>query len=510
MNSKAENQGAHVRTQPRAEKNASILLALQMEQGCIEALEFPISKLPTEPLQDIAIKIHKSLGNGRRGWAEVFEDVRDNRILEITQELDTEIDKGNKPNIHTLKKELEAFHITKSRQLLLWNIQAALDKGENVSELVEKLSKIEAPSDKAFLARVYAMAFNADEIPPQDEACMSIGDIPIAARGNLTAIQGKSKVGKSAVVAAILGAAQRGEYTSQADCLCIEWKGEATGAIIHLDTEQSRADWHGLVSRSVLRSGNLVVSERLVSLPLVIFARSERLEILGGCLEKEQAEKGKIDAVIIDGIADLCISPNDEAEALELISQIHALSQKYNCPIYCILHENPSSKEAKTRGHLGSELNRKAFANIRIDKDGEGISTIYGTDMRKRDLPKEQGFCFGWDDKAGMHTFRGRAARLKAAQLEEKATRKAREFWEPIFEHAERENIAFPAMTPKQAVEIEKEISGNEKETLPDTMKKRMQKAETLGVLRKIGTYTWGINQSGTSGKHREKENSSR
>ena len=274
----------------------------------------------------------------------------------------------------------------------MWKLQAAMDKGEDASEFVSEFAKIETSGagNQNLLTRAYALGFNPDEIPPADENWMSIGDIPIAARGNLTAIQGKSKVGKFAVVAAVLGAARRGEYASQADCLCIQWKGEATGAIIHLDTEQSRADWHSLVNRSIMRSGQPEVSERLVSLPLVMFARSERLEILRGCLEKERAEKGKIDAVIIDGIADLCISPNDEAEALELVSQLHALSQKYNCPIYCILHENPGTDQGKTRGHLGSELNRKAFANIRIDKDGGGVSTIYGTDMRKRDLRKSR------------------------------------------------------------------------------------------------------------------------
>jgi hypothetical protein len=64
-------------------------------------------------------------------------------------------------------------------------------------------------------------------------------------------------------------------------------------------------------------------------------------------------------------------------------------------------------------------------------------------------------------------------------------------------------------MTPKQAAEIEKEISGNKKETIPDTMKKRMKKAETLGVLKKFDTYTWRVNQAGTAGKQREKGNSS-
>ena len=41
-------------------------------------------------------------------------------------------------------------------------------------------------------------------------------------------------------------------------------------------------------------------------------------------------------------------------------------------PVFCVLHENPGTEQAKTRGHLGSDLNRKAFANLRIDKDASG------------------------------------------------------------------------------------------------------------------------------------------
>jgi hypothetical protein len=356
---------------------------------------------------------------------------------------------------------------------------------------------------RALLARAYAMAYDPNETPPPDEACMVIGDIAVAARGNLTALQGKSKVGKSAVVSAILGAAQRGQYAIKGDTIRFEWQGLAEGAIIHLDTEQSRADWHGLVGRSITRAGMLTVSERLVSLPLVMFARSERLMILEGALAKEADKQGRIDAVIIDGIADLCTSPNDEAESLELVSRIHALAQKYECPIFAILHENPSSDQGKTRGHLGSELNRKAFANLRIDKDTEtSISTIFGTDMRKRDLPKEQGFCFAWDDEAGMHLFQGRAAGLKAAQREEKAVSDARKTWGEIYEIAsKRENSTFPALSPKEAAEIEQEISGKDELTKTDTMKKRMQKAETLGVLRKADSLGWTLTAAGTAGK---------
>ena len=138
------------------------------------------------------------------------------------------------------------------------------------------------------------------------------------------------------------------------------------------------------------RSGLPSVSGRLLSIPLVRFARSERLTILELALAKQKAKFGTIDAVVIDGVADLCASPNDEAESLELVSRLHALAQQYSTPIFCVLHENPFG-EGKTRGHLGSELNRKAFANLRIDKDAEtSVSTMWGLDMRKRDIPQNQ------------------------------------------------------------------------------------------------------------------------
>jgi hypothetical protein len=282
--------------------------------------------------------------------------------------------------------------------------------------------EVEKESPDELLARAYALQFDEQDPPPPDETCMAIGDIPIAARGNLTVLQGKSKVGKSAVISAILGAAQRGNRTLSGDTLEIAWSGEASGAILHIDTEQSRADWHALVCRGVLRSGAGQASTRLVSLPLIPFTRAQRLKILKLAMEKERELKGKIDAVVIDGVADLCSSPNDEAEALELVGTCMALAQEFHCPLFCVLHENPGSDIGKTRGHLGSELNRKAFANIRIEKDAEtSISTIYGSEMRKRDIPREQGFCFGWSEDDQMHVFLARAGEIKTSVKEAKA-----------------------------------------------------------------------------------------
>jgi hypothetical protein len=372
---------------------------------------------------------------------------------------------------------------------------------------VRKTDDIHRDGPADLLQRAYDLAFDPEAEPPADELCMNLGEYPIAARGNLTCIQGKSKVGKSSVVAAILGACQRGTGDGTGDTLCFAWEGSDTGTIIHLDTEQSGGDWHALVRRSVTRSGLQSVSSRLVSIPLVRFARSERAAILELVLDRERRERGSIDAVIIDGVADLCASPNDEAESLELVSRLHALSQEYATPIFCVLHENPAG-DGKTRGHLGSELNRKAFANLRIDKDAEtSVSTMWGMDMRKRDIPQNQGFCFAWDEEVSMHTFQGRAAGIKAAKREEKAIIETREKWADIFEHAAANGTKgiCPVLSPDEAASIIQDMNGTKTKPKIDTVKKQMQRAEDLGVLKKKDRGRWAFNRTGQTGHDRDK-----
>jgi hypothetical protein len=413
----------------------------------------------------------------------------------------------------TAARTVRTLHSGTWRSLLKHGIDPidhVKDMADCTAEDGEPVGASEPPAAPTLRERAYALRFNPDETPPPDEVCLVIGDIPIASRGNLTGIQGKSKVGKSSVISAIIGAAHRGIYVTTGDTFCIEWEDEAKGAIIHLDTEQSRADWHALVSRAITRSGIPDMSERLVSLPLVMFARSERLEILHQSLRFERDRLGAVDLVVIDGVADLCASPNDEGEALELISQLMALAQEFNAAVFCVLHENPSSEanNPKTRGHLGSELNRKAFANLRIDKDGEtSVSTIYGTDMRKREIPKDHGFCFAWDDAAGMHTFQGRADGVKAAKRQSDAIEKARSEWSRIYEIAAENgtNGACPELNPQQAAEIERDMNGTNKAVGFEAMKKRMQRAEAFGVLRKTARGEWTLNQTGQTGHERDK-----
>lgn len=380
---------------------------------------------------------------------------------------------------------------------------------ERVTEALRGLTSIRGSVAKTLRERAGLLRYDAATVPPGEEVCLLLGDVPVAARGNLTVIQGKSKVGKSAVVSAILGAVQASAAPEPGDCLGFRWQereGEVRGAILHLDTEQSPADWHALVTRGARRAGLAVPLERLISLPLVTFSRGERLALLRELLEHERDHGNGTEVLVIDGVADLCISPNDEAEGLELVSRLMALAQEFGIAIVLIIHENPGTDTAKTRGHLGSELNRKAFANLRIDKDAStGLSVIYGTDMRKRDIPQNHGFCFGWDDAARMHVYKGRNATMKAEMRERDAVTRAREEWERIFEKKGKMD-GFPFLTVRDAIELERDIKGKAESTTETTMKKRLQRGEVLGILEKTARGIYKIKPKGKTGHQRESE----
>ena len=54
------------------------------------------------------------------------------------------------------------------------------------------------------------------------------------------------------------------------------------------------------------------------------------------------------------------------------------IATEQNAVVVTVLHENPNSEYGKTRGHLGSQLERKAESNLRLQKDNTtGVTTIF-------------------------------------------------------------------------------------------------------------------------------------
>ncbi|KAF5030814.1 hypothetical protein DSECCO2_634220 [anaerobic digester metagenome] len=170
--------------------------------------------------------------------------------------------------------------------------------------------------------------------------------------------------------------------------------------------------------------------EELKAFCLTGMSRKERLQAIVQSMDKFHYEYGGIQVVVIDGIADLVYSANDEAESLKVVDELYRLAGIYQTCIICVLHYVPNG--LKLRGHLGSELQRKASAILSIETDTDPlISVVKALKVREGsplDVPLMQ---FSWDKEAGMHVYRGEKPREEKEKRKEKElTGVAREIFE--------------------------------------------------------------------------------
>ena len=139
---------------------------------------------------------------------------------------------------------------------------------------------------------------------------------------------------------------------------------------------------------------------------LVGMSRKERLQSILQSMDKFYYEHNGIHMVVIDGIADLISGVNDEEQSVELVDELFRLAGIYKTCIVCVLHLSPSGM--KLRGHLGSEIQRKAAGILSIEKEeNTNISVVKALKVRDGsplDVPLVQ---FGWSKSEGMHVYLG-------------------------------------------------------------------------------------------------------
>lgn len=241
--------------------------------------------------------------------------------------------------------------------------------------------------------------FDVNDPPPIAVPRFKLEDAIISTPGNLTAIQAQAKGGKTAFLAGMMGATM----APTGDCLGVTADNPHGLAVVHLDTEQSPADHHAVVAGALQRAGRTsppdwLRSYRLADVPLAI-----RQQIIPFEMERAAKECGGVYCLLLDGGADFIIDPNDSAEAFTFVDDLHQLAIRFETSIVAVIHENPSSELGKTRGHLGSQLERKAETNLRLFKDGDGITTVFAERARHAHIPKEHGSRFVWSDEKRMH-----------------------------------------------------------------------------------------------------------
>lgn len=256
--------------------------------------------------------------------------------------------------------------------------------------------------------------------PIKAEMIISINDVPLGTEGNLFGITGGEGTGKSNYVGSLIaGAIRNADFSIDTLGTTINVDGKNKAVLLY-DTEQSETQLYKNISNILRRSRQDKMPDYFKAYCLTSMSRKERLQAIVQSMDKFYYQYGGIQMVVIDGIADLVRCANDETESVGIIDELYRLAGIYKTCIVCVLHFIPNGM--KLRGHLGSELQRKAAAILSIEKDEDpNISVIKALKVRDGsplDVPLIQ---FAWNKELAMHTYIGEKTK------EEKEKRKESE-----------------------------------------------------------------------------------
>ena len=293
--------------------------------------------------------------------------------------------------------------------------------GNGSKELKALLSKMFSDMYSQTMMMLRSCEIDYDNPPDASKSVVAVNGVPLGTQDNLFCITGGEGTGKSNYITAIL-AGTLGETMLPAErTLGLEVTSNPKRlAVLHYDTEQSEAQLHKNLGKTLRRASLVAVPDFFHSLYLASLSRKDRLKLIRESMDLFHHRHGGIHLVVIDGIADLIRSANDETESIAIVDELYRLAGIYNTCIICVLHFVPNG--IKLRGHIGSELQRKAAGILSIEKDDDPeysvVKALKVRDGSPLDVPI---MLFGWDKQQDMHVYRGEKSK------EDKERRKADE-----------------------------------------------------------------------------------
>ena len=328
------------------------------------------------------------------------------------------------------------------------------------------------------IERADRRSFKFDSPPVEPTPRFFINGNAVCTPGNLANLIAQAKAGKTSYLGAMIVSALCAAFQlADRDTLGVTASAPSKKILLHIDTEQSVFDHDALVRRALKRAGIEKKPDWLWSYGLAGFSASELHEALPA-LMWQAGIYGGLFAVIIDGTADLANDVNDAEECNGLVAELHALAIQHDCPIVNVLHENPGQDSGKMRGHLGSQLERKAETNLRLKKADE-ITVVFSEKCRRAPIFERDGPRFAWSNQDGMHlsvqTLGNTRDDTKRDNLRDQA--------EAVFIAAGVQSLAWGAF--REGIEKSEGIGQSGARKRFDTMKK-------LGVIQKnvIGHWT--------------------
>ena len=309
-------------------------------------------------------------------------------------------------------KQLEPYHVfclslslrgTKTEKDISDFFALGKTAKDLTSLLTDKLSSIYTHT----IMMLQSCEIDYENPPDASKSIVAVNGVPLGTQDNLLCITGGEGTGKSNYVAAILTGTLGTERLPAERTLGLEITPNPNGlAVLHYDTEQSEAQLHKNLGKTLQRASLKNVPKFYHSLYLASLSRKDRLKLIRESMDLFYHKHGGIHLVVIDGIADLIRSANDETESIAIVDELYRLAGIYNTCIICVLHFVPNG--IKLRGHIGSELQRKAAGILSIEKDDipeySVVKALKVRDGSPLDVPM---MLFGWDKAEDMHVYRG-------------------------------------------------------------------------------------------------------
>jgi len=268
----------------------------------------------------------------------------------------------------------------------------------------------EQPKEEEIWKEVDALEYDHKDVPEKPIPIVSIGGQTILTRANVLTWTGGSKSGKSATLNAIQAGTMRAKGEPPFDTLGLDIARNADKKlVIHFCTEQSKYDYHKNVTSIFNRAGRDQPPKWFKSFHFLPLTLKKRQVYLENTIDRYAQKYGGVFLITIDGIGDLIRSPNDEELSFDLVEWSQKMAEDFKAAVSTVLHFNPNS-ENKSRGHLGSHLERKSESVLTLTKDKEtGISTIDQNYLRNGGLfdPIQ----FEYDVDKGFHVYAGTKAK---------------------------------------------------------------------------------------------------
>ena len=224
---------------------------------------------------------------------------------------------------------------------------------------------------------ILARRITPDTTVPQHDFLFRWGNQPCYARGELVALTGKAKSGKTFVCSLLMALAVRSQLMG------LSRLHDKPLRVVWIDTEQSEDSTHEILCHRIgALIGEPIPDDQFFVYNLRRDNWQDRLAWAELCIVQ-----AKPDLVIFDGIRDVVGDINNYTEAQTVLDKLLSLASWTQACIVCVLHQNKALEDKTLRGALGTELQNKSYETYECQKDLETRRfTLRQTATRKYDI----------------------------------------------------------------------------------------------------------------------------